>query len=157
MKSNFLLLLLLIVLIIEVIEAKKRKLKIGKKAKRLFVGKKHHNKNKSKSTTVSVSKKLTRSSIRQSLSSRLATVSLTSIPQPTATTFSTFPTFKADSEVYITLTDRNYNYFLGYPTLQAGVNYFRNQRFMIAGRRPCGGCCDNKIIIVTRAPDERIV
>lgn len=156
MKTIFTL-LLFIVLVIEIIEARKGKLKIGKKVKRLFVAKKHHNKSISKSIHMSLAKKSERSSILQSISAHLETMSYatrTSIPLPTVTTFN--GSLKNHAEVYITLTDRNYNYFLGYPTILSGVNYFRNPRFMIAGRRPCG-CCDNKIIIVTRAPDERII
>lgn len=154
MKVNILLFLFLIMLIIDAIAAKKGKLKIGKKIKRLFVGKKHHNKDKKETTTAwTESIKSARASVLKSVSAKLASIS---IPLPTATTFNNIPGLHAGSEVYITLTDRNYNYFLGYPTAFAGVNYFRNPRFMVAGRRPCG-CCDNKIIIVTRAPDERII
>lgn len=153
MKTKFLL-FLFILFVIEIIEARKGKLKIGKKVKRLFVAKKHHNKSTPNS---SLSMKSARSSIYRSISARFATISRatpTSIPLPTLTTFT--GSLPNNAEVYITLTDRNYNYFLGYPTVLSGVNYFRNQRFMIAGQRPCG-CCDNKIIIVTRSPDERII
>ena len=155
MKANLLLFFLLVIIIIKVIEARRGKLKIGRKIKRLFVGKKHHlNNNRATSMTTTMSSLISlKMSIRSSISSELATVS---IPYPTSTTFGNFPPYQADSEVYITLTDRNYNYFLGYPTALAGVNYYRNPRFLVAGRRPCG-CCDNKIIIVTKAPDERII
>lgn len=155
MKTNILLFLFLIILIIDVLDAKKGKLKIGKKVKRLFVGKKHHKNNKKVTTSTAWTEtiKSVRSSVRKKVSSKLKSIS---IPQPTATTFNNIPALYAGSEVYITLTDRNYNYFLGYPTPLAGVNYFRNPRYMVAGRRPCG-CCDNKIVIVTRAPDERII
>lgn len=161
MKTNLLLFLILILVVIQVTEARKGKLKIGKKIRRLFVGKKHHKHDKAESTSVYSLVYSARSSIISAHLSLLSHVKPTSIPLPTATTFNGFPALYAGSlpkqaEVYITVTDRNYNYFFGYPTVLSGVNYFRNPRFMIAGRRPCG-CCDNKIIIVTRAPDERII
>lgn len=160
MKKVFLL-FTLILFFIQLIEGKKGKLKIGKKVKRLFVGKKHKNNSTPKSTTVAVSIKSAELSALSTFTAGLSTVSLstpTSIPHPTATTFNDIPSSATGqpAEVFITLTDRNYNYFFGYPTPLSGVNYYRNPRFMIAGQRPCG-CCDNKIIIVTRAPDDRII
>ena len=170
MRKNFILFLLFL-LIIELIEARKRKLKIGKKVKRLFVAKKHHHKSKPKPRTVISSTRTAQSSIFHTVTAALSTFSTsisasassitpTSILQPTATTFNANPVLAVPAptptEVFITVTDRNYNYFLGYPTPLSGVHYYKNPRFMIAGRRPCG-CCDNKIIIVTRAADERLI
>lgn len=135
---------LFILLNLEFLEAKKR-LKIGKKVKKLFVnsGKKakkifvkhkHHN-HKASSTSIST------------------------FIQPTATTFTSSFTL---SELLMTITDRDYNYFYGYPTNIPGfggnnVNLYRSSRYLIAKKRQNCGCCDNKIIIVTKAPEEKLI
>lgn len=116
---------------------KKKKFKLGKTIKRIeraFIIKKHHKKNSSNTSSS-------------------AEVSLIS---PTATTFTEsisinyYPT-----AVYLTFTDKNFNYFLGYPSAGAdGSNFYRNQRLMVAQPTKKCGCCDNKLIIVTKAVDD---
>lgn len=122
---------------------KKKKLKIGKKIKKLFVAKKHHKKPKPSSITAP-SPTLTPPSLTPTMT----------LMAPTETTFSSSFTV---SDVLITITDRNYNYFYGYATNVAGVNFYRSPKFLVAGPQQKCGCCDNKIIIVTKAPEERLI
>ena len=111
----------------------------SKKVKKVFVSKKHHHKKANLPAMKSIN---------------------STFIQPTATTFTS--SFKL-SEVLLTITDPNYNYFFGYPSnlpggSSKGVEYYKNSKYLIGGpRKHCGGCCDNKIIIVTRAPDERLI
>ena len=144
MNKRFALLLsILFILFVLQSEAKKhkmKKIKIGKTAKkveRALFHKKHkkHKKHKSKSSSTSLS---------------------VSMISPTATTFTnTFPTIPT-SDVYFTYTDKNFNYFLGYPSGGPnGANYYQNPMLMVAQPTRKCGCCDNKLIIVTRAPDDR--
>ena len=138
MKSKRFALLLTFLLVISffsVIEGKK-KFKIGdnaRKVKRFFIHKKHHDK-KSSSTSVPFS-----------------------IISPTATTF-TRPITRLSTEVYFTYTDKNFNYFLGYPSGGAnGANFYRNAGLIVAQPTQKCGCCDNKLIIVTRAADDVLI
>lgn len=140
MKLGFLATLLIISFLFVYVESKSKP-KVGKAAKKIkkfFVHKNHH-KNKKESSTVS---SFTRSY---------------SIISPTATTFTQRLSTFLPKDVYFTYTDKNYNYFLGYPRYGVnGANYYRNPKVMIA--QPTQRCgCDNKIIIVTRAPNYEIV
>lgn len=86
----------------------------------------------------------------------ISPTSLTLI-DPTAATFaaSAIQTAFTATPVLITITDRNYNYFYGYPTSIAGVNYYQSPRFLVAGPRRCG-CCDSHPIIFTRTNDHAV-
>jgi len=116
------------------VAGKKAKVKVGKaakKVKRFFVHKKHHNKKDTSTSSTSLS-----------------------MIAPTATTFTHSATF-ISTDVYLTYTDKNFNYFLGYPTAGGnGANFYGNQRFMVAQPTQKCGCCDNKLIIVTRGFDD---
>jgi hypothetical protein len=147
----FILVVIASLLLFSLIDAKRRKgkLKIGKKVKRLFVPKKHHKKSKPSSRTT-----ITRPSISKTPSSRTLTTPSLTLVAPTETTFSSSFTL---SDVLITITDRNYNYFYGYATNVAGVNFYNSPKFLVAGPQQKCACCDNKIIIVTKAPDDRLI
>ena len=155
MNMTFWLFFLVFLGILQSVESKRKgKIKIGKKInknfgknavkkiEKLFIGKKHHNKKKTPNTPPAIP------NIIQSI------VQSTSMPEPTATTF--FSYFTA-SEILITMTDRDYNYYYGYPTNLDGVNYYQNSNFLVAGQRNQCGCCDNKVIIVTRALEDRLI
>lgn len=133
----------------DIIEAR---LHIGREIRRLFFPDRHRNRGNSSPAAAAPVKPTTLLTLPKSTSTALPA----SMPPPTATIFGAQGLTSMPAEVFITVTDRNFNHFLGYPTPLSGVNYYRNPNFLIAGQRPCGSC-DNKIIIVTRAPDERII
>lgn len=151
MKISWLVPFLIFLFLLDLnVEGKRKGLKIGKKVKRLFVhsgkkvkkvfvGHKHHHKKK-----------------KASAATTTTTTSLQTFINPTATTFTNSFTL---SEILMTVTDRNYNYFFGYPTNIPGFKgeLYESSRYLIAGRRKKCGCCDNKIIIVTKAPEERLI
>lgn len=143
MKLECLAMLFLISFLFACIEGKSKlkvkKLKAGKpvkKIKKVFIHK-HHKK---------------ASSAASSFSQPFSIIS------PTATTFTQAPSTFISKDVYFTYTDKNYNYFFGYPSHGAdGANYYRNPKLLIAQPTQKCACCDNKIIIVTRAPNYEII
>lgn len=83
---------------------------------------------------------------------------------PTSTFFGSFTnayyTGQTVSQVLVTITDRNYNYYMGaYPATgvvrgpvdapNANALYYNNPRILVPGAARCG-CCDSKPIYVTR-------
>lgn len=146
-KYQFLLaLLVLFTIFLELAEGRRKRLRIGRKIKKIFA-KKHHHKKKQAAPPPPPPPP-------PALTTSTSTSTSVSSLLPTATTFTTSFTPTA---ILLTITDRNYNYFYGYPTNSAGIDYYNSPRFLIA-RPPHGGCgCGNKIIIVTRAPDERLI
>ena len=139
-KRLILLLGILLIFFSFLAEGKKRKTKLKKikikkvvkKVEKAFVPKKKHK--------------------RKAQSQSSSSISMIS---PTATTFTqSFPFISTDA--YFTYTDKNFNYFLGYPSGGPnGANFYQNPGLLVAQPTRKCGCCDNKLIIVTRAPDDR--
>lgn len=67
-----------------------------------------------------------------------------------------FPDSVTNSEILITITNRNFDQLYGYTTNLVGINYYKNNNLLVAGRRYHGNC-DSKLIFVTQTVDEDLI
>lgn len=67
-----------------------------------------------------------------------------------------FPDSVTNSEILITITNRNFDHLYGYTTNLVGINHYKNNNLLVAGRR-YHGSCDSKLIFVTQTVDEDII
>lgn len=71
---------------------------------------------------------------------------------PLLATFSDSAKLKR-AEVLIKATNSQFKHFYGNAKIIDGVNHYYSNKILVAGRR-LRGSCDNKLIMVTRTPDE---